>query len=230
MLLCVCSVHQAASVAASAESEADGTKLAVTKKNSDEIPLFDGKSTKGWRVIDTFDFKDHGKVEVKDQVIILGKGQPATGISWKGDIPRSNYEFTWKAKRIEGGDFFCGLTFPVKKEFCTLILGGWGGQIVGLSNIDGFSAIENETTQVIDFKKDQWYQLQLTVLDDRITVIIDDKKIIDVETRDRKFSIWWEQEPVTPLGIVTWRTAGAIKDLRLKRVKAAGESEAGSGD
>ena len=37
-----------------------------------------------------------------------------------------DYELRLEAKRVEGGDFFCGLTFPVGKEYCTLILGGWG--------------------------------------------------------------------------------------------------------
>ena len=191
-----------------------------TEKAGQEVKLFDGKSLEGWRVIETFDFKGHGKIEVKDEVITLNQGQPATGISWKGKLPRSNYEFRCEAKRVEGGDFFCGLTFPVKKEYCTLILGGWGGQVVGLSNIDEFSAIENATTQVVEFENNRWYRIRLVVLDERITVFLDDKKIIDVETENRKFSIWWEQEPVTPLGIVTWNTTGALKKLQLKTVKS----------
>lgn len=190
-----------------------------------DVPLFDGKSLKGWRIIDTFDFKNHGKVEVQDKVITLNRGQPATGISWKGKLPRSNYEFSCEAKRVEGSDFFCGLTFPVKNEYCTLILGGWGGQVVGLSNIDGFSAIENATTQVVEFEAKRWYRIRLVVLNDRITIYLDDKKLIDVETANRKFSIWWEQEPVTPLGIVTWRTTGALKNLKLKTVKAVEEED-----
>ncbi len=183
-----------------------------------EVKLFDGKSLEGWRIIDTFDFKGHGKIEVKDEVITLNRGKPATGISWKGDLPRSNYQFSCEAKRIEGSDFFCGLTFPVKEEYCTLILGGWGGQVVGLSNIDDFSAIENATTQIIEFEANRWYPIRLVVMDDRITISVDNKQIIEVETENRKFSIWWEQEPVTPLGIVTWRTTGAMRKLQLKSV------------
>ena len=192
---------------------------AAKQKADEQVLLFDGKSLDGWRVIDTFDFKEHGKVEVKDKTIILNRGQPATGISWKGELPRSNYEFRCEAKRVEGNDFFCGLTFPVKKEYCTLILGGWGGQVVGLSNIDGFSAIENATTQVVDFETNRWYRIRLVVLDERITVHLDDKKIIDVETANHKFSIWWEQEPVTPLGIVTWYTTGTLRKLQLTKTK-----------
>lgn len=199
---------------------ADDTSPQATKpeKATGEIELFDGKSLDNWRVIDQWDFKDHGAIEVKDGSIFLQKGNPATGISWKGDLPRSNYEFTWQAKRIDGSDFFCGLTFPVKDSYCTLILGGWGGQIVGLSNIDGFSAIENATTRSIEFEKDRWYRLKLRVTDEKIQIWLDDKSIIEVTTQGRKFTIWWEQEPVTPLGIVTWNTTGALKDLQWKAV------------
>jgi hypothetical protein len=183
--------------------------------------LFDGKSLEGWRIIEKFDFDGHGDVYVKDGVIYLEKGKPATGIAWKGEFPKSNYELSLQGQRVEGSDFFCGLTFPVKDSFCTLILGGWGGSVVGLSNIDGFSAIENETTQAIDFQQGRWYQIKLTVLDDRITVAIDGKPLIDVATEGHKFSIWWEQEPVTPLGIVSWYTTGALKDLKLTSVPLA---------
>lgn len=194
--------------------------------SGDSVPkLFDGKSLEGWRIIDEVDFAEHGEATVTDGVIYLKRGKPATGISWKGDFPRSNYQLNLSAQRVEGNDFFCGLTFPVKDEHCTLILGGWGGSIVGLSNIDGFSAVENATTQAIEFEQGRWYRIKLTVLDDRISIMLDSKLIIDVETKGRRFSIWWEQEPVTPLGIVTWNTTGAIKDISLVRLPPAGADE-----
>jgi hypothetical protein len=186
----------------------------------EEITIFDGKSLEGWRVIENFDFQDHGEISVQDGVIRIAKGKPQSGISWKGEFPRSNYRLTFEGQRVEGNDFFCGLTFPVKDEYCTLILGGWGGQVVGLSNIDGFSAIENNTTQAFEFKQGQWYRIELTVTDDRIVAKIDDEQIINQKTEGHEFSIWWEQEPVRPLGIVTYATTGAIKHLKLVRVTA----------
>jgi hypothetical protein len=185
----------------------------------EEVKIFDGKTLENWRTIDTFDFIHHGRVSVQDGVIRLERGKPATGISWKKELPKSNYEISWSARRVEGSDFFCGLTFPVKEEFCTLILGGWGGQVVGLSNIDGFSAVENNTTQSIDFKNGQWYRLRLRVSDEAIHIWLDDRQIIDVETKNKKFSIWWEQDPVRPLGIVTWYTTAELKDLKMHRLR-----------
>lgn len=206
----------AASVALGAEQPKDsGTEKKPPKK---EIALFDGKSLKGWRVADKFDFEDGGKVKVENGQITLPCGGPATGIQFQGKLPRINYEISLEAKRTDGDDFFCGLTFPVEKSYCTLIVGGWGGGATGLSNIDGMSAVENETTGFVDVRKDRWYKIRLRVAADRIEAWLDKEKIIDVETKDRKFTIWWEQEPMRPLGIASWNTSAALRNIRLKRL------------
>jgi hypothetical protein len=180
--------------------------------------LFDGKTLGKWEVIAKHSFKDHGSVEVKDGMIVLDEGRPATGIRWTGEFPRVNYELTLDAKRIKGSDFFCGMTFPVGKSPCTLILGGWGGTVVGLSNINNGSAVENETTRFRDFKRDQWYAIRLRVTDEKIEVWIDKEQIIDLKTQGKKLSIWWEQEPALPLGIVTWVTKGAVRNIRVRPI------------
>lgn len=209
------------SVAAQDQPQAESETQAGAPPQADpnEVKIFDGKSLEGWRIIKKLDFEDHGRIEVKDSAILLERGKPATGISWKGKLPRSNYELTFEGKRIEGDDFWCGLTFPVKDDHCTLILGGWGGQVVGLSNVDGFSAVENETTQAMEFATNQWYRIKLRVTDENIAVWINDLKMVNLDTEGRMFSIWWEQEPVTPLGIVTWKTTGAIRKLKLVKLK-----------
>jgi hypothetical protein len=180
--------------------------------------LFDGKTLGKWEVIANRNFKEHGPVEVKEGMIVLDEGRPATGIRWTGEFPKVNYEVTLEAKRIKGNDFFCGMTFPVGKSPCTLILGGWGGTVVGLSNIDNNSAVENETTQFRDFKRDQWYAIRLRVTEEKIEVWIDKQRIIDLATRGKKLSIWWEQEPALPFGIVTWVTEGAVREIRVRSI------------
>lgn len=223
----VFATRQSASMATEKDSISESTpdapeKSDGNKKDPDldqEVKIFDGKTLENWRIVEKFDFDQHGKVEVREGSIHLERGKPATGISIKTKIPKLNYELTCSARRVEGSDFFCGLTFPVKEQFCTLILGGWGGQIVGLSNIDSFNAAENNTTQVIDFKNGQWYKVRLRVTDEFIRVWIDDEQIIEVETDRHEFSIYWEQEPVRPLGLVTWYTHGEIKGLKLHKLK-----------
>jgi hypothetical protein len=186
--------------------------------------LFDGQTLAGWRVLDEDWFKKHGPVAVANGEIVLAAGEPGTGIAWKGKPPRENYELTLKARRREGDDFFCGLTFPVGEEYCTLILGGWGGSATGLSNVDGSAAIENETTGHFEFKPDQWYQVRLRVTKKRIQAWVDKEELIDLAREGHRFSIWWEQEPARPLGIVSWQTKAGLNEIKLRKLS---EEEAG---
>ena len=89
-----------------------------------EISLFDGKTLGQWKATD---FGGQGEVSVKDGAIHMATGSYMTGITWTGPVVRMNYEITLDAMRVEGSDFFCGLTFPVGEKPCTLVLGGWGG-------------------------------------------------------------------------------------------------------
>lgn len=187
-------------------------------KPGQEAVLFNGKNLDGWKTIDELSFEKHGAVVVEKGEIHLGKGKPATGIAWKGDLPRINYELSLDAKRIEGDDFFCGLTFPVGKEYCTLILGGWGGSATGLSNVDGMSAVENDTTGYEEFKSDKWYRVRLRVTAKKIEAWVDKSQVVNLKTAGHKFSIWWEQEPAQPLGVATWYTSTALRDVKLRRL------------
>jgi hypothetical protein len=182
------------------------------------VELFNGKDLGGWKVTDENDFERHGKVEAKDGLLLLNKGNPMTGIVYKGEPPRNNYELTVEAKRIEGDDFFCGITFPVDKSYCSLIVGGWGGGVTGLSNVNNMAAVENETTGFTEFENDRWYSIRLRVTPQEIEAWIDSEQIIDLSTDGRKFDIWWEQEPLRPLGFATWHTGGAFRKMRIRRL------------
>ena len=180
--------------------------------------LFDGKSLDRWKVVDVYDFKRHGKVSVQGGAMAFESGNPATGARFTGRFPRTNYELRLQARRVAGADFFCGLTFPVGPDALTLVLGGWSGMIVGLSSIDGEPAVENETCNFIDFKLGRWYDVRLRVRRPRIEVWIDEEKLIDLPTADRKFSLYWEMEPMKPLGICTWVTGGEARHIRVRRI------------
>jgi hypothetical protein len=179
------------------------------------VSLFDGKSLAGWRVPK---FGADGKVWVQDGQMHVGIGDGCTGATWTGSIMREDYELSLEARRVEGGDFFCGLTFPVGKEPVTLILGGWGGELVGLSCIDRYDASENATTTTIPFKNGQWYDVRVKVTKARVQCFLDDKEIVNVEREGRKFSIRWEVEESVPLGLATWKTHGALRNIRLRRL------------
>ena len=109
--------------------------------------LFDGNTLKNWK---SSQFGGEGKVAVEKGVIVLNQGSDMTGITWTGDaLPKMNYEVSVLAQRIEGNDFFCGLTFEVGDDPCSLIIGGWGGGVVGISSLNGLDAANNETAVLL---------------------------------------------------------------------------------
>lgn len=179
--------------------------------------LFDGKSLQGWESIE---FGGEGDIQVADGEIQMLPGDPLTGICVVDgtDLPKENYEITLKGVKRDGHDFFCGLTFPVKDNFCTLILGGWGGSLVGLSNLDGRDASENGTKVTRKFKKNQWYDIRVRVVPEKITVWIDKEKVIDESIKDREVSIRNDVISTTPLGITNFITESAFKDIKLRLI------------
>lgn len=199
----------------SAKEDSQAGKRGGQDEKQNWTSLFDGKSLKGWK---TTKFGGEGDVFVKDGRIRLEIGSALTGIHTDRKLPRTNYEVTLEAMRVEGGDFFCGLTFPVKKDPCSLIIGGWGGAVCGLSSIDGFDASENGTTTYREFKNGHWYRIRLRVSDEKIEAWIDDKQIVEQELEGHKISIRAEVELSQPFGIATWQTSGALRNIRIRRL------------
>jgi hypothetical protein len=196
-----------------------GLFVLTSCRGPSEISLFDGKTLGQWKITD---FGGQGNVYVKDGCIVMEMGNDMTGVTWTGPLVRMNYEITLEAKRVLGSDFFCGLTFPVGENPCSLILGGWGGEVCGLSNLDYYDAANNETTRIIQFQQERWYNVRLRVTPDKIEAWLDDEKLVDVVTTDRKIDIRPEMDLVKPLGIATWRTTGAVRNIRLKRLTEGG--------
>lgn len=181
------------------------------------VALFDGKTLENWKITD---FAGHGEVEVKKGELVLGFGESLTGVTWTGkDLPRENYEVQLEARRVDGNDFFCGLTFPVGKDPCSLIVGGWGGGVVGLSSLNGADASENPTTQYMEFENGRWYKIRLRVTPTHIRAWLDDKQIVDVDRREVTISIRAEVELSKPLGLAAWQTTAAIRNVTLQKLQ-----------
>jgi hypothetical protein len=178
--------------------------------------IFDGKTLTNWK---PSSFVGQGKVTVENGEIVLASGKDLTGITWSGPtLPTTSYELTLEARRMEGRDFFAGITFPVDDSFCSLILGGWGGTVVGLSSLNGMDASENSTSQSREFEMNRWYRVRIRVTPAKIESWLDDRQIIDVELKDNKIDTRIEVDPSKPLGIASWRTKSAIRDIRLRRL------------
>jgi hypothetical protein len=187
-------------------------------KEGDQVwqPLFDGKTLNNWQ---STKFVGEGAVTVENGQIILDAGRNLTGINWIGPgVPTTNYEIALQAMRVEGSDFFAGVTFPVADSFCSLILGGWGGTVVGLSSINGMDASENETSQSIQFESGRWYNVRIRVTPAKIEAWLDERQIINVDLKGKEIDIRLEMVMSRPLGVATWRTKGALRNLRLRRL------------
>jgi hypothetical protein len=177
------------------------------------ISMFDGKSLKGWRETP---FNDRGEVRVRDGMIRIGKGR-MTGITWTGEFPKSGYEIRFEAARLEGKDFFAAIVFPVKDSYCSWINGGWDGTVVGLSNLDGNDASENDTSTIRDFVRGRWYAFRLAVTENRIQGWIDGAVAIDVDTTGRKVGLRFDDTDLcTPLGFASYATVGGLRNVEYR--------------
>jgi hypothetical protein len=180
-------------------------------------PMFDGQTLQGWQ---RTKFAGGGEVQCRSELIVLNMGDPFTGVNWTNEFPKMNYEVALDAMRVMGSDFFCGLTVPVGESFCSLIVGGWGGTLVGISSLDGMDASENETTKYVSFELGRWYRIRLRVTTGRIEAWIDNEKLINATTTDRKISLRpGDIEMSKPMGIAAWQTSSALREIRFRHVE-----------
>ena len=188
-------------------------------------PLFDGRALENWEILE---FGGEGRVAVEENELHLHPGETLTGVRWSGPLgeilPQSQdrYEIRLHALRARGTDFFCGLTFPVGRDGrVTLILGGWGGSLVGLSCLDGDDASDNETTTYRRFEKNRWYRVRARVSAEAIECWVDDERVVVVQRSDHeKLTLRAEVIPTDPIGRTTFQSHGVFRDIEVRRLSA----------
>lgn len=191
-------------------------QLAEEKKDAAETVLFDGKTLKNWTKTE---YGGEGAVSVKDGTIVVEMGAQLSGVTWSGpELPKTNYELSVEAMKLDGSDFFCGIAFRVGKDTASFVAGGWGGGVCGISSIDGGNASENETSVVKSFAKDRWYKFRLRVEPEKILVWLDDEKIIDVGIKGRQVEIHPAMDSGLPLGLATYTTTAAFRNVKLRKL------------
>ncbi|MEP3479681.1 MAG: DUF1080 domain-containing protein [Fuerstiella sp.] len=197
-----------------------GSSLKKTKKGQDAAgwkPLFDKSSLKGWKVTN---YGGEGEATVTKSVLMIEQGVDLSGVTTtRKDLPADHYEVEFEARRTEGNDFFVGFTFPVRGSSCSLICGGWGGGICGISSIDMMDASENETTSYSAFNNGQWYKVKLKVDGDNIAAWMDGKSLLEVDLDDRKVDTRFEMDLSKPMGFSSYQSTAEIRNARYRLLK-----------
>ena len=65
-------------------------------------------------------------------------------------------------------------------------------------------------------KANQWYRVRIRVTKDRIAAWIDQDKVVDLDTDGKQISTRIESAATQPFGIATYRTTGAIRDIKVR--------------
>lgn len=166
-----------------------------------------------------------GKFLWDQNQLILELGNPMTGAffpKWiEEGLPLMNYQIEFEAQRIEGNDFFATLTFPIGKidDAVSLVLGGWGGNLIGISCIDGYDASENSTTSYLDFKNGTWYHLRIEVHDDWLRVWLNERPIVQTNLKGRQLSLrGGDIIHCLPFGFASYLSKGAIRNLKIRQI------------
>lgn len=205
-----------------------GADQAETTTAEKPLVLFDGKSLDGWKKTEFF---RSGVVQVVDGALVMAPGRAMTGITTtRNDLHTTNYELSYEAKRITGSDFFAAATFPVGKSFVTFVNGGWGGNVTGISSLNGADASENETNRFVKYENKTWYKFRVRVTDQTIACRVDDKEIILLDHRGLQLGTRIETRPNQPLGFATYESTGALRNIEIRpltpaEVKAADKPE-----
>ena len=195
-------------------------------KNEPNIPesikLFDGETLSGWKSLSFGG--EGGQVVVKQNKIVFGRGEPFTGIvidDKNFKPPSDEYEINLRARKTEGRDFFCALTFPVpeKNACCTFVAGAWGGQVTGLSNIDHLDANRNSTRSTLKYETDKWYNIKVEITYGRIRCWIDDKIVVNTLIDKKRISMRpGAIEACQPFGIASYETSAEFESITLSTV------------
>ena len=176
--------------------------------------LFDGADLGEWR---TGVYGDPPDYEVTDDGVVLPQTAWLSGMTYDGDVPRTPYRLEVEATRRYGSDFFLGVTFPVRDSHLTLVLGGWGGAVSGLSCIDGKDASDNDTRTSRYFPNGKRQTVVIDVADDRIVATVNGEGVVDrALAAAEELSLRTEVIESRPLGLAAFATSTTVHSVRVR--------------
>ncbi|MDA3926670.1 MAG: DUF1080 domain-containing protein [Kiritimatiellae bacterium] len=184
-----------------------------------QTALFNGKDLTGWKRAHII---DNGEIKaLKDGTIECGVGKSISGIAYTNDFPTMNYELSLEGMRKEGCDFFIALTIPVEKSFCTVIIGGWGGGLCGISSFDGMDAANNMWAEGLTLDNNRWYKLKVRVTPGVIQISLNkDLYTARMEFDDyKRLSLrFGDIEETAPLGLATYETKALWRNFTMTKI------------
>ncbi|HPB11077.1 MAG TPA: DUF1080 domain-containing protein [Kiritimatiellia bacterium] len=199
---------------------------ASTSGAAEPVQLFNGRDLTGWKTADLF---EGGKVAVlPDGAVECDFGNPMTGIAYTNTPPRMNYELSLQAVRVQGSDFFVALTLPIETNYCTIIIGGWGGNLCGISSVDYLDASENQWSENTTLENERWYTLRVRVTPGVLQVFLDETLYTArVEGPPSRFSLrsGSDIDKTGPLGLASYRTKARWRNFTLTPITELGPKD-----
>jgi acyl dehydratase len=160
------------------------------------------------------EFGGEGLASIERNRILLEPGVPLAGVTWTGAPPVPPYALEVEFTKRFGNDFPCALTFPVAGAHLSLVLGGWGGTVCGLSSLDGLDASRNETRFLRSFPPGARTHVRVEVSEDAVRVALDGVELVRVEVAGRTLGLRAEVLASRPLGIAAFATAVEVHSIR----------------
>ena len=188
---------------------------------AEPVALFNGKDLTGWKVVA---YDGSGEVKVlPDGTVSCEAGKPFSGIAYTNEVPTMSYELKLEAMRVKGSDFFIALTVPIEESFCTVIIGGWGGGLCGISSFNYMSAAENQWTRGVVFEDNKWHTLRVRVMPNVMQVFLDEKKTYHARVEYEKASQFSlrsgsDIDKTKPLGLATFETHAHWRNFTLTKI------------
>ncbi|MCL1920426.1 MAG: DUF1080 domain-containing protein [Kiritimatiellaeota bacterium] len=189
---------------------------------AEPVKLFNGKDLSGWKVVD---YEDGGAVKVlPDGTVSCAAGKPLSGIAYTNPVPTMSYELKLEIMRVEGSDFFAGLTIPVGEDFCTVIIGGWGGNLCGVSSVNYMDASESQWSRAVSFENNHWHTLRVRVMPNVLQVFLDEKektyhaRIEYEKTSQFSLRAGSDIDKTKPLGLATYQTHAQWRNFTLTKI------------
>ena len=194
--------------------------LATTASLADPLELFNGKDLSGWKNA----YSDAGGGAVKalsNGVVECGIGDPLSGLVYTNTPPTMNYELSLEGMRTEGSDFFIALTIPVTTNCCTVVIGGWGGSLCGISSVDYLDASENQWSESKNLENNRWYRLRVRVTPGVLQVFLNDTLYgarVEYGESSRLSLRFGDIDKTKPLGLATYCTRALWRDFTLAHI------------